>query len=76
MLTFLEDGDALKANEALKGYDAQTGGLTITVATDGRVSQTAEILKRLESAGIVATFAQRPPTLEEAFLTIVGEGAA
>jgi ABC-2 type transport system ATP-binding protein len=76
MLTFLEEGDIQNASEALEGYAAQTDGLTITVVTGGSVSQTTEILKRLESAGIVATFAQRPPTLEEAFLTIIGEGAA
>jgi ABC-2 type transport system ATP-binding protein len=73
VLSFLEQGGMAQAAEALAAYGPVPGALTLTVATDGSVNQTAEIMRRLENAGIEASFAQRPPTLEEAFLTIIKE---
>jgi ABC-2 type transport system ATP-binding protein len=75
-LSFLEEGDMARASEVLAAYEPEPEALTLTVTTDGSVSQTTEILRRLEEAGVTATFAQRPPTLEEAFLTIIGERAS
>jgi ABC-2 type transport system ATP-binding protein len=69
---FAEEQDMAKAAQALQGRDLELGPLAITVATDGSVDQTTAILRDLEAAGVVATFAQRPPTLEDAFLAIVG----
>jgi ABC-2 type transport system ATP-binding protein len=74
-LSFLEEAEMARALKALAGYDAQACGLSLLVSTDGSVRQAAEVLAALESARIAATFAQRPPTLEEAFLFIIGAGS-
>ncbi|MCL1879689.1 MAG: ATP-binding cassette domain-containing protein [Actinomycetia bacterium] len=74
VFSFLEEGDMAQASGVLAAYDVKSEALTLTVTTDGSVGQTTEILSQLEGAGIVATFAQKPPTLEEAFLTIIREG--
>jgi ABC-2 type transport system ATP-binding protein len=75
-LSFIEEDDMRLARETLVDYNTQTDGLTILVKTDGSVSQTADVLGQLERAGIPATFAQKPSTLEEAFLRIIGEEEA
>jgi ABC-2 type transport system ATP-binding protein len=72
-LTFLEEGDVVRAGEVLSAFDTVSDALTLTVVTDGSVGQTTEILRLLENAGVAAIFAQKPPTLEEAFLTIIGK---
>jgi ABC-2 type transport system ATP-binding protein len=74
-LSFLEESDMALACEVLAEHDTDSDALTLTIATDGSVNGITEILRRLESANIAATFAQKPPTLEEAFLTIIGEEA-
>jgi ABC-2 type transport system ATP-binding protein len=78
VLSFLEEGDLARAQEALAGNDVQAEpeALALSVATDGSVHAATEVLGTLERAGITATFAQRPPTLEEAFLTIIGAPTA
>jgi ABC-2 type transport system ATP-binding protein len=73
-LSFLEENDMERARETLAEYDVDADALTLSVATDGSVKQATDILSKLESAEIAATFAQKPPTLEEAFLSIIGEG--
>jgi ABC-2 type transport system ATP-binding protein len=73
VLSFLEESDMARAREALVGYSIATDALTLAVTTDGSVKQATEILGKLESVGIQATFAQKPPTLEEAFLSIIGD---
>jgi ABC-2 type transport system ATP-binding protein len=75
-LSFLEEEDMAKARGILVGFAVEAEALTLTVETGGSVSRTTEILRLLDDAGITATFAQKPPTLEEAFLAIIGEGAA
>lgn len=48
--------------------------LTLSVVTDGSMKQMADILNRLENAKISVTeFTQKQPTLEDVFLTIIGE---
>jgi ABC-2 type transport system ATP-binding protein len=75
VLSFLEEGDMTRAQKALEGCSVrlEPEALALSVATDGSVHAAMEVLGTLEQAGIAATFAQRPPTLEEAFLTIIGE---
>jgi ABC-2 type transport system ATP-binding protein len=74
-LSFLEESDMERARGVLADYGLETGALTLSVSTDGSAGQAMEILGKLENAGITATFAQKPPTLEEAFLSIIGEGS-
>jgi ABC-2 type transport system ATP-binding protein len=69
-LSFLEESDMARARVSLAEYTVEADAMTLSVATDGSVKQAAEILSKLESADIQATFAQKPPTLEEAFLSI------
>lgn len=48
--------------------------LTLSIVTDGSIKQMANVLNRLDSAGIsVVRFEQKLPTLEDVFLTIIGE---
>jgi ABC-2 type transport system ATP-binding protein len=74
VLSFLEEGDMARAQEALAEHavEPEPEALALSIATDGSVHAATEVLGTLERAGIAATFAQRPPTLEEAFLTIIG----
>jgi ABC-2 type transport system ATP-binding protein len=75
VLSFLEKSEMKRAKETLTDYFMEEDGLTISLLTDGSVKQATEVLSKLEIAAIQATFAQQPPTLEEAFLSIIGEGA-
>jgi ABC-2 type transport system ATP-binding protein len=73
VLSFLSDADLNQAKEALSGFEVSVRDLALEVSTNGSVKQTAEILGKLESSGIEAAFSGKPPTLEEAFLSIIGE---
>lgn len=47
---------------------------TLTIATDGSIKQLTEILKQLETARVdITEFTQKPPTLEDVFLTVVNK---
>lgn len=72
-LSFLEEQEMQQARDLLAAYALESDGLTLVVTTDGSVSHATSILGNLERAGIVAQFAQKPPTLEEAFFSIIGE---
>lgn len=75
-LRFHDGAAAEQARAVLTGYDAipQEGAPTLSVVTDGSVRQMADILTRLEKAGVqAAEYAQKLPTLEDVFLAIVGE---
>jgi ABC-2 type transport system ATP-binding protein len=74
VLTFREEADLERASVILAAFDIEPDALTLTIEADGGVNRAAEILRLLESAGLAVTFVRRPPTLEEAFLTIIGEG--
>jgi len=59
----------IKYNSSLSGENQ-----TLTIATDGSIKQITDILNLLENADIpVAEFSQKLPTLEDVFLTIIGE---
>jgi len=75
-LNFHDENDLQMAKDLLSEYNTSLNkeNLTLSVATDGSIKQMADILNQLENAGIqVAEFAQKLPTLEDAYLTIIGE---
>ncbi len=75
-LRFLSGRDLQAALDLLKGYSANTDeqNQTLTIVTDGSISQMTDILKRLENADIpVAGFEQKLPTLEDVFLSYIGK---
>jgi ABC-2 type transport system ATP-binding protein len=48
--------------------------LTLTIPTDGSVAQVSRLFRLLDTAGVeVAEFAQRSPTLDDAFLQIIND---
>lgn len=75
-LKFSDEKDMQSARDLLQVYNTSLDGENqrISVSTDGSIKQTTDILNRLENSGIaVAEFAQKRPTLEDVFLTIIGE---
>jgi ABC-2 type transport system ATP-binding protein len=76
-LNFLSGHDLQAAQDLLKDYNTvpTEQNQTITIFTDGSIKQITDILTKLESAGIsVAGFTQKLPTLEDVFLSYIGEG--
>ncbi|MCL2378844.1 MAG: hypothetical protein FWC77_06940 [Defluviitaleaceae bacterium] len=66
--------DAKKAQDLLDDYKIIMGRKIIEVATDGSVNQLTDILNRVNNAGItISRFTQNQPSLEDAFLTLIGE---
>jgi len=73
-LEFMNTEDTKNAQELLKGYTFTAGRKTIEVATDGSTKQLAEILNRINDSRITVTrFTQNQPSLEDVFLTLIGE---
>ncbi|MCL2397806.1 MAG: ATP-binding cassette domain-containing protein [Defluviitaleaceae bacterium] len=82
-LAFHNCADAKKAKELLKDYRTSRGRdgeggepvkNTIDVSTDGSASQFAHVLTTLNDANIpIAHFTQKQPSLEDVFLTLIGE---
>ena len=82
-LDFHTAADANKAKETLTGYrisqstHADNGAVSensIYVSTDGSPAQFADVLMRLGSENIpIARFEQKQPSLEDVFLTLIGE---
>ena len=73
-LEFTKTTEREKAQELLKGYSIVAGRKSIEISTDGSVGQLAEILNRLNNGGVpVARLTQNQPSLEDAFLTLIGE---
>ena len=75
-LRFHDREHAQSARALLEQYhaDLNEGNQTLTIDTDGSTKQMADVLNRLESAQIpVAEYAQKQPTLEDVFLSIVSE---
>ena len=76
MLEFLHTDEKEKAAKLLAdaAYKIKTGRKSVEIATDGSVAQVADVLNRLAAAGIpVARFTQNQPSLEDVFLTLIGE---
>jgi len=74
-LDFYNHADTQRACEMLAGYRiSQNHTTSLNVSTDGSALQFAYVLARLTNAGIpIAQFTQIKPTLEEVFLTLIGE---
>jgi ABC-2 type transport system ATP-binding protein len=64
------------AGKVLAGYtlQKQDDALLLAVATDGSVAQLTRLFNQLEAAKVeIAEFAQKAPTLDDAFLKIIKE---
>jgi len=73
-LEFLNTTDLDKAQGLLAGYTLKVGRKIIEVSTDGTATQLADILNRINNSGIpISRFTQNQPSLEDAFLTLIGE---
>jgi len=75
-LRFRTGKEAQTAQNLLGDYKVSLDGedQALIVTTDGSIKQMTDILNRLQSAGLsVAEFAQKLPTLEDVFLTIIAE---
>ena len=73
-LEFMKSEDATRAKALLASYDFTAGRKTIEVSTDGSTKQLAEILNLINDNGITVTrFTQNQPSLEDVFLTLIGE---
>lgn len=75
-LKFRNEKEVHTARNLLGDYKVSLDGenQALIVTTDGSIQQMTDILNRLKNAGLsVAEFAQKLPTLEDVFLTIIGE---
>lgn len=75
-LSFHNENEVQTARDLLGDYkvslDEENQALIVT--TDGSIKQMIDILNRLQNAGLsLAEFVQKLPTLEDVFLTIIGE---
>lgn len=73
-LRFVEAVQLEKAAQVLAGHrpTRREGGLTLAISTDGTMAQVSRLFTLLESAQIeVVEFAQKAPTLDDAFLQII-----
>ena len=64
------------AQKALARYDSETDAdtRTLTIATDGSIAQAAQLFADIKAARVpVEEFAQKVPTLDEAFMKIINE---
>ena len=75
VLDFASEADADRAGEILAGYSInREKAKTLDVATDGTAAQFADVLTKLDTAEIpLVRFTQKLPTLEDVFLTLIGE---
>jgi len=75
ILDFNNQADTDRACEILDGYSVnREKAKSLDVATDGTAVQFADVLTKLDNAGIpIVRFTQKLPTLEDVFLTLIGE---
>lgn len=75
-LKFPDEKDLQSACDLININNTNNDGenLTLSITTDGSIKQLTDILNQLEGAKIaVAEFAQKLPTLEDVFLTVIGD---
>jgi len=73
-LEFSSVSEKEKATVLLRDYALTHGRKTIEISTNGSTLQLADILNRLNNGGLQVTrFTQNQPSLEDAFLTLIGE---
>jgi ABC-2 type transport system ATP-binding protein len=75
VLDFLNESDTDKAEEILREYKIiREKPKTLDVTTNGSSAQFANVLLKLDNGGVqLARFTQKLPTLEDVFLTLIGE---
>jgi len=75
LIDFNNGEDATRARSLLREYSVSMDGKkAIDVTTDGSAAQFANILTHLDNEGIpIVKFTQKLPTLEDVFLTLIGE---
>jgi ABC-2 type transport system ATP-binding protein len=73
-LEFINSADAEMAKVLLEGYKVKAGRKVIDISTDGSAIQLEDILSRINKSGIpISHVTQKQPSLEDAFLTLIGE---
>jgi len=75
-LEFRANAERESAHALLQGYNisGDEDSLKLSIATDGSIRQLNDVLRRIEHGNVsVAEFTQKPPTLEDVFLFIIGE---
>jgi len=77
ILDFNSQANAEKACDILTGYSiSKQKSTTLDVTTDGSSSQFADVLTRLNNEDVPPIrFTQKLPTLEDVFLTLIGDKA-
>ena len=76
LLQFKNETELKKAKEILSGCPIRDGEgeYSIDVQTDGGAKSFADVLNRLNQGNVeILNFAPKQPTLEDAFLTLIGE---
>lgn len=77
--TFYNESDMQRASGLLKEYDIQVNRelQVLSVSTNDGIEQLRDILTALQNSDIsVSRFEQKLPTLEDVFLTLIGENPA
>ena len=77
-LKFLDKNDITKAHELLHEYQIHQDetNQSLSITTDGSIAQITRILTLLENEAVkVSEFIQKPPSLDDVFLSIIGEKA-
>jgi len=73
-LEFTKTVEREKAQQLLQSYTMTAGRKTLEISTDGTTKQITDILNCLNDANVpVARFTQNQPSLEDVFLTLIGE---
>jgi len=73
-LEFISSVEKEKAAKILTAYEVKEGRKSLEISTDGSVKQVSDVLNKLNENDIeVARFTQNQPSLEDVFLTLIGE---
>lgn len=75
-LKFRDDKELKSASDLMKGYNIAKNDeeLSLSITTNGTIKEMTDILLSCENAGLTVTeFAQKMPTLEDVFLSIIGK---
>ena len=73
-LEFMNSADVEKAMSLLEGHAFKAGRRIIEISTNGTALELADILNRINNSGItISRVTQNQPSLEDAFLTLIGE---
>jgi len=74
VLEFAGESERERAAKILENYKIKQARKSIEISIDGSISQLTEILNALDAKKVqVVRFTQNQPSLEDAFLTLIGE---